>query len=77
MRRRKDKWRARAVRISCIVAYITFMVSACMLDSMTWIPFIICCVSMAWLLLVAAANDSELHRYNSEELGKDENGTGN
>lgn len=63
----REKRRAGAVRLSCIVAYITFMVSACMLDSMTWIPFILCCISMTWLLLVAAANDLKLHRCNREE----------
>lgn len=61
MQKQRERRRARAVRISCVVAYITFMVSACMLDSMTWIPFILCFISMMWLLLVAAANDAELH----------------
>lgn len=61
---RREKQRAGAVKISCLVAAGTFMVSACMLDSQTWIPSILCCMSVAWLALVGMANDRKLHRCN-------------
>lgn len=48
--------RTRVIKGSCIVAAITFFVSACMLDSMTWVPFILCLVSLAWLGIVAQVN---------------------
>lgn len=44
------------IKGSCIVAAITFFISACMLDSMTWVPFILCMVSLAWLGVVAQVN---------------------
>lgn len=54
--KQRERMRAGAVRVSCLVAAGTFMVSASMLDSLTWIPFILCCVSLGWLMLVATAN---------------------
>lgn len=48
--------RTRVLKGSCVVAAIVFFVSACMLDSMTWVPFILCMVSLAWLGIVAQVN---------------------
>lgn len=70
MRRRK-KWRTRAVKTSCLVAAVMFFVSACMLDSLTWVPFVLCCLSISWLGLVAMANDRR------KEVEKVENRAGN
>ena len=64
---KREKQRAGAVKISCLVAAGTFIVNACALDSLTWIPSILCCVSVAWLALVELANDRKLHRCNREE----------
>lgn len=64
---KREKQRAGAVKISCLVAAGTFIVNACALDSLTWIPSILCCVSVAWLALVGLANDRKLHRCNREE----------
>ena len=50
------KMRRTLIKGSCIVAGIVFFVSACMLDSMTLIPFIVCCLSLAWLGIVAHVN---------------------
>lgn len=55
--------RTRIIKTSCIVAAITFFVSACMLDSMTWVPFILCLVSLAWIGIVAQVN----YPYRKEE----------
>ena len=55
--------RTRVVKGSCVVAAIVFFVSACMLDSMTLIPFIVCCLSLAWLGIVAHVN----YPYRKEE----------
>lgn len=48
--------RKKLIKTSCVVAAVVFFASACMLDSMTWVPFVLCLVSLAWLLLVAHAN---------------------
>lgn len=71
MRGRREKRRTRAVKTSCIIALITFFISACMLDSLTWIPFVLCCLSISWLGLVAMANDRR------KEVEKVENRAGN
>ncbi len=67
MQKRRDRKRAGIIKRSCIVAAVTFFVSACALDSLTWVPSILCCVSVAWLALVGMANDRKLHRCNREE----------
>lgn len=66
MRGRREKRRTRAVKTSCIVAAVMFFVSACMLDSLTWIPFVVCCLSISWLGLVAMANDRRKDEKKSE-----------
>lgn len=66
MRGRRKKRRTRAVKTSCIVAAVMFFVSACMLDSLTWIPFVVCCISLFWLGLVAMANDRRKDEKKSE-----------
>lgn len=38
------------------VAFIMFLVSACAIDSPSWIPTIVCVVCMAWLGLFGYAN---------------------
>lgn len=55
--------RIRLIKTSCIVAAIVFFISACMLDSITWIPFILCLVSLIWLGIVAHVN----YPYRKEE----------
>ena len=55
--------RTRVIKGSCIVAGIVFCVSACMLGSMAWVPFIVCMVSLAWLGIVAHVN----YPYRKEE----------
>lgn len=57
MQKRRERKRAGAVKISCLVAAVIFMVSACALDSLTWVPFVLCCLSISWLTLVGIAND--------------------
>ena len=44
--------------ITTIMAII-FIISACALDSHSWIPGILCAVSAAWLALFCYANDFE------------------
>ena len=57
MRGRREKRRTRIIRLSCYVAAVVLLISAAMLDSATWIPFILCCLSIGWLTLVGVAND--------------------
>lgn len=56
MRGRRER-RTRIVKISCYIAAVVFLISATALDSLTWIPFILCCLSISWLTLVGVAND--------------------
>lgn len=56
MRGRRER-RTRIVKISCYIAAVVFLISATALDSLTWIPFILCCLSIGWLTLVGVAND--------------------
>ena len=42
------------------IAYIDFLVftiSACLIDSNSWLPFVICCISGSYLAAFAYAND--------------------
>ena len=72
MRGRREKRRTRIIRLSCYIAAVVFLISATALDSLTWIPFIPCCMSIGWLTLVGVANDP----YRGREVKKDENRTG-
>ena len=38
------------------VAAIAFILSGCALDSQSWLPHIICGVSLLWLVLMVIAN---------------------
>ena len=58
--------RTRVIKGSCVVAAIVFFVSACMLDSMTWVPLILCMVSLAWLGIVAQVNWPYRYRKDKE-----------
>ena len=51
--------------ITCI-AGIMFLVSACAIDSPSWIPTIVCMVCMAWLAVFAYANGM-MDDYGDEE----------
>lgn len=44
------------VKTTAAIMGIAFLVSGCMLDSESWIPFIVCMISAAWLALFAYAN---------------------
>lgn len=35
---------------------LSFLISACFVDGVSWIPFYICCVNAAWLTLFGYAN---------------------
>lgn len=43
------------------VAAIAFIVSGCCLDSQSWLPHIICGVSLLWLALIVIANREALN----------------
>ena len=45
------------------IAGITFMVAGSCLDSYSYIPHVICLVSLAWLSLMAIANREALNEY--------------
>ncbi len=65
MRKRKRR-RTRIIRLSCYTAAVVFLISATALDSLTWIPFVVCCLSISWLGLVAMANDRRKDEKKSE-----------
>jgi hypothetical protein len=43
------------------VAAMVFITSGCALDSQSWLPYIVCGVSLAWLVLFFIANWEALH----------------
>lgn len=44
------------LKTTAYIMGILWIVSACALDSASWIPFYVCCGSGAWLVLFAYAN---------------------
>ena len=46
----------KALKVSVIIAIVSFIISACMLDSESIIPMIICGVSACWLSFLALVN---------------------
>lgn len=48
--------RTRIIKTSCWFAGTTFFICGALLDSGTWIPYILCSLSIIWLTLVATAN---------------------
>lgn len=45
------------LKTSASIAFLTGIVSACMVDSSSWIPTVVCLVSFAYLALFARANN--------------------
>lgn len=45
------------LKTTAAIMGILFLVSGCALDSISWIPFVVCGVSGAWLALFAYANN--------------------
>lgn len=37
--------------------FLSLLIFGCALDSDSWIPFIICCINIAWLALFGYANN--------------------
>ena len=56
MRKAKSKIKNFILKSITYVAAILFTVSACALDSATWIPAIVCLICAIWLMLFAYAN---------------------
>ena len=48
--------------INYIMAFI-FLFFACLLDSDTWIPYIVCCVCLAWFILFMFVNREYLRKH--------------
>lgn len=44
------------LKTTAYIMGILWILSACMLDSASWLPFWVCCGSGAWLALFAYAN---------------------
>ena len=45
------------------VMAIIFIVSVCLIDSHTWIPYIVCCVCLAWFILFMFVNREYLRKH--------------
>lgn len=45
------------LKTTAFIMAITFIISAFYLDSESWVPFYICCGSIAWLFTFAYANN--------------------
>lgn len=48
--------RVKILKIITVINLIIAILSACCLDSESWLPEILCLISSAWLLLIAVAN---------------------
>lgn len=48
--------RVKILKALTIVAVIVMLISACAIDSDSWIPYIVCGISNAWLVLMTIAN---------------------
>lgn len=44
------------LKLLASLAGLTFMISGCMIDSESWVPFIVCCVALVYLMTFAYAN---------------------
>ena len=53
---RRERARVNILKAITVIAGIIFFTSAFMLDSDSWIPFITCMTSFAWLGFMALAN---------------------
>ena len=45
------------LKLLASLAGLTFMISGCMIDSESWVPFIVCCVALVYLMTFVYAND--------------------
>lgn len=50
-------WKVYILAPSIPISALTVIISICMLDSKSWIPTIVCTVSLLWLLMVLVIND--------------------
>lgn len=50
-------WKTYILAPSIPISAITVIITICMLDSESWIPTIVCTVSLLWLLMVLVIND--------------------
>ena len=50
-------WKTYILAPSIPISALTVIISICMLDSESWIPTIVCTVSLLWLLMVLVIND--------------------
>lgn len=66
MRKAKEKIKNCILKGTAMLASVTFIMSACCLDSESWLPFILCMVSMTWLAVFAYANGL-MNDYGDEE----------
>lgn len=61
--KRKLKLKNKIIKsITYVMAFI-FIFSACLLDSDTWIPYIVCCVCLAWFILFMFVNREYLGKH--------------
>lgn len=60
MKKRIHNW---VLKAEVTIAAIAFIVSGMALDSLQWLPTIVCGVSLAFLALFAFANRKEMRRW--------------
>ena len=63
IQKRKLKLKNKILKsITYVMAFI-FIFSVCLLDSHTWIPYIVCCVCLAWFILFMFVNREYLRKH--------------
>jgi len=53
---KRKKLKNTILKVTAWIMVVIFLVSGCALDSASWIPHIVCSLSLAWLALFAYAN---------------------
>lgn len=59
--------RVKILKVLTKIAIILMILSACALDSDSWVPTIICAISGAWLVLITIANTPKGDHHGSRE----------
>ena len=51
--------RIKVLKVITYIAIVVWLLSVCVIDSNSWIPYITCGVSSLWILLIVVANCRE------------------
>ena len=73
-RRRRKRIKNAVFRFMAYLNGTLFIISACAIDSESQLPFIVCCVTLAYLFIFAKANnwfEEEVDDYGTDDLDEE------